>query len=159
LLDAELFGHAKNYPNQGMPERLGLIGEADGGTLFLDEFAELPQAHQAHLLRVLDAGEYQRLGEGRRRTSFFRLIAATNRDPASLKHDVLARLILRIETPRLDECRDDIPLLARHLLRTMASSDSILATRFFVDARPSGEPRMSADLVRVLLTHAYTANV
>src|SRR4030095_8280270 len=62
LIDAELFGNVKNYPNPGMAERRGLIGEASGGTLFLDEIAELPLALQSHLLRVLDeGGEYQRL--------------------------------------------------------------------------------------------------
>jgi hypothetical protein len=70
LVDAELFGTAKGYPNAGTPERPGLIAEADGGTLFLDEIGELPPALQAHLLRVLDrGGEYQRLGESRPRRS------------------------------------------------------------------------------------------
>ena len=67
LIDAELFGNAKNYPNPGMVERAGLIGQADGGTLFLDEIAEIPLEQYAHLLRVLDSdGEYQRLGEAKR---------------------------------------------------------------------------------------------
>src|SRR6185503_16398678 len=90
LMDAELFGNAKNYPNPGMAERAGLIGEANGGTLFLDEIGELPAELQAHLLRVLDGdGEYQRLGDAQQRRSDFRLVAATNRDPSSLKHDFL----------------------------------------------------------------------
>ncbi len=54
LIDAELFGNAKDYPNAGMPRRNGLIADADGGTLFLDEIGELPHALQSHLLRVLD---------------------------------------------------------------------------------------------------------
>jgi hypothetical protein len=61
--DSELFGNLRNYPNSGTPERPGLIGQADGSTLLFDEFAELPPSLQAHLLRVLDGGEYQRLGE------------------------------------------------------------------------------------------------
>src|SRR5262249_46286359 len=79
LIDAELFGHARDYPNAGMPERAGLVGEADGGTLFLDEIGELPEARQAHLLRLLDGGEYQRLGDPRVRRADVRFIAATNR--------------------------------------------------------------------------------
>src|SRR5207244_827185 len=67
LVDAELFGNVRDYPNPGMPERPGLIGASDGGILFLDEIGELPHALQAHLLRVLDGGEYQRLGESRSR--------------------------------------------------------------------------------------------
>src|SRR5690348_15490748 len=86
LIDAELFGNAKNYPNPGMAERAGLVGQADGSTLFLDEIAELPSSSQAHLLRVLDDGEYHRLGDGLARRSDFRLVAATNRDVSSLKH-------------------------------------------------------------------------
>ena len=56
LIDAELFGNLRDFPNPGMPERAGLIGAADGGTLFLDEIGELPHALQAHPLRVMDAG-------------------------------------------------------------------------------------------------------
>src|SRR5580658_1466090 len=93
LVDAELFGNVRNYPNPGMAERRGLIGQADGGFLFLDEIGELPAELQAHLLRVLDSGgEHQRLGESSAQRSDFRLIAATNRDPTELKHDLLARL-------------------------------------------------------------------
>lgn len=79
LLDAELFGNIKNYPNPGTPERAGLVGEADGSTLFLDEIGEISQVAQAHLLRVLDDGEYHRLGEAKARKSHLRLISATNR--------------------------------------------------------------------------------
>src|SRR6185436_12392465 len=101
LIDAELFGNARNYPNPGMAERPGLIGDAHQSTLLLDEFAELPRDSQAHLLRVLDAGEYHRLGDSQPRRSSFRLIAATNRDPGVLKHDVLARLPFHIAVPGL----------------------------------------------------------
>src|SRR6185295_18995653 len=87
LVEAELFGNLKNYPNPGMPERPGLIGAADGGCLFLDEFAELPQPAQAHLLRALDQGEYQRLGDATVRHARFRLIAATNRPESALRRD------------------------------------------------------------------------
>src|SRR5690606_21045023 len=67
LLEAELFGNANNYPQSGMSGRLGLFGTADGGTLFIDEIGELAEPDQAAFLRVLDAGEYQRLGEDRPR--------------------------------------------------------------------------------------------
>jgi transcriptional regulator with GAF, ATPase, and Fis domain len=58
IIDAELFGNAKNYPNAGMPERAGLVGDAHGGTLFLDEIGELSTELSSHLLRLLDGGEY-----------------------------------------------------------------------------------------------------
>ncbi len=155
LVDAELFGQAKNYPNTGSPERPGLIGEAHGSTLFLDEFAELPVELQAHLLRVLDAGEYHRLGESRPRVADLRLIAATNRPDGALKADVLARLKLRIEVPGLDARREDVPLIARHLLEKIAEDDPQLAGRFFTD----GAPRLTAALARGLARHPYGTHV
>ncbi|MBL9107295.1 MAG: sigma-54-dependent Fis family transcriptional regulator [Myxococcales bacterium] len=117
LLDAELYGNLKDYPNPGMPERAGLLGEAHGGTLFLDEIGELPHAHQAHLLRVMDGGQYTRLGEGASRTADVRFIGATNREPGDLKHDLRARFIHTVAVPGLDERVEDVPLLVRHLLR------------------------------------------
>ena len=87
IIDAELFGSAANYPNAGMPERPGLVGEADGSTLFLDEIGELPTELQTHLLRLLDGGDYQRLGDARRRTANLRVVAATNRPMGQLKPD------------------------------------------------------------------------
>jgi two-component system nitrogen regulation response regulator GlnG/two-component system response regulator HydG len=156
LIDAELFGHARNYPNAGVPERPGLIGEADQGTLFLDEFAELSPAMQAHLLRVLDSGEYQRLGDPRVRHSSFRLVAATNRPLNALKHDVLARLTHRIDVPDLGARLEDVPLLARHLLRRIAAQDREAASRWLDDR---DQPRFATSFVRAILTQRYTANV
>jgi two-component system nitrogen regulation response regulator GlnG/two-component system response regulator HydG len=127
IIDAELFGNMRNYPNPGMVERQGLIGAADGSSFFLDEIAELPAPLQAHLLRVLDEGEYQRLGETAVRHSDFRLIAATNR-PERLKHDFAARFRFTIEVPDLNARREDVPLLARHLLRDKSREPLGLST-------------------------------
>ena len=122
LIDAELFGNVGNYPNPGMRDRPGLIGEADRSALFLDEIGELPQPLQARLLRVLDSGgEYSRLGEAKSRRADFRLIAATNRGTDELKHDFAARFTLRVEIPGLNERREDIPLLVRFLLSRAAA--------------------------------------
>ncbi len=130
IVDAELFGNAKNYPNPGIPERVGLLGEADGSTLFLDEIGDLPERLQVHLLRALDAdGEYQRLGESRPRRSSFRLVAATNRPLSSLKHDFLARFTHRISIASLDERRDDLPMVARSLLVRAARTEQSIAHR------------------------------
>jgi DNA-binding NtrC family response regulator len=159
LVDAELFGNVKGYPQAGMPQRPGLIGEAHGSTLFLDEFAELPESSQSHLLRVLDGGEYTQLGDARPRLADFRLIAATNRPTSAIKPDVLARLRLRIELPGLDERREDIPLLARHLLRGIASREPDVARRLFPDADPEAEPRVSVRLIDQLVRHTYTLHV
>ncbi len=161
LVDAELFGNAKNYPNPGMPERAGLIGEADGGTLFLDEIGELPVELQAHLLRVLDSdGEYQRLGDGATRRSSFRLVAATNRDPAALKHDLAARLAINVSMPSLEMRREDIPLLAQRLLLLAAESSLEMAGRFVVEAADGVEhARFAAAFVRYLVQRKYPTNV
>jgi DNA-binding NtrC family response regulator len=159
LIDAELFGNARNYPNPGMPERVGLVGEAEGSSLFLDEFGELPSAMQAHLLRVLDSGEYTRLGESRARRSDFRLIAATNRPESSLKEDVLARLRLRVEIPDLNDRVEDIPRIAIHVLRRMAAKDQEIAARFFPNGDPRSIPRLSISLVSALVKHEYATHV
>jgi len=155
IVDAELFGNAKNYPNPGMPERAGLIGDSDGTTLFLDEFGELPEPAQAHLLRVLDSGEYQRLGETRTRRCNLRVVAATNRGLSALKHDVAARFPFRLEIPGLEARREDVPLLVRHLLRRMAQSEPRISSRF-TDA--SGEPRVSLELIETLVRRRYTTH-
>lgn len=159
LVDAELFGNAKNYPNPGMPERPGLIGEAHGSTFFLDEFGELPQELQAHLLRVLDLGEYQRLGETQQRRADFRLLAATNRASESLKHDILARLKLRLTIPNLNQRREDIPLLARHLLQRIAREDPEIARRFLAEHNGRLEICLSSRLAIFLLTFPYHTHI
>ncbi len=158
LVDAELFGNARGYPNPGMRERAGLIGEAHGSSLFLDELGELPQGMQAHLLRVMDLGEYQRLGETRRRVADVRLIAATNRAASELKHDLLARFPLRLQLEGLSARREDIPLIARHLLREIRRSDPDALARF--DHEDSSDtPPLSSQLVERLLTCTNEHNV
>ena len=161
LIDAELFGNVKNYPNPGMPERAGLVGEADGSTLFLDEIGDLPERCQVHLLRVLDAdGEYQRLGEAHARRSSFRLVAATNRSLDLLKPDFLARFTHRITLPGLIERREDVPLMLAEILRRTARTNPTIAARFF--ERRNGEvaePRLAPDLVIHLLRHPFTHHV
>ena len=156
LLDAELFGNLKGYPNPGMPERAGLIGAAHAGSLFLDEIAELPIAAQTHLLRVLDEGEYQRLGDTTPRRSMFRLIAATNQPESALRADVHARFTFRIHAPDLAQRREDVVLIARFMLKRMAVDDAALAARLFSELR---EPRLSASLLRHLAGHPFSNNV
>jgi DNA-binding NtrC family response regulator len=148
IADAELFGNVKDYPNVGMPARLGLIGEADGTTLFLDEFAELPAAVQPRLLRVLDDGEYQRLGSARAIRSDFRLVAATNRPDSALKHDLLARFRFRINVPDLGARREDVPFLVRHLLDTIREQGA-----------PDASVVLSCEQMAECVRKAYRANV
>jgi len=161
LLDAELFGNVKNYPNPGMADRAGLIGEADGSTLFLDEIGDLSEKCQVHLLRVLDAdGEYHRLGESHARRSSFRLVAATNRSLDMLKHDFLARFTHRIVLPGLAERRDDVPLMLAEILRRTAHGNPAIAARFFEKRKGVlAEPRLAPDFVVRLLAHPFTHHV
>jgi two-component system nitrogen regulation response regulator GlnG/two-component system response regulator HydG len=156
LVDAELFGNPKGYPNPGVPEREGLIGAAHQGSLFLDEFADLPSGAQAHLLRVLDSGEYQRLGESRQRRSDFRLIAATNRAETALREDLLARFDFRLRLPDLAARREDIPLILRHLFTTITREEPELRERYGL---PNGLPRVGPSFIRRLVQHSYPGNV
>ena len=156
LVDAELFGNPKGYPNPGIPERDGLIGAAHRGSLFLDEFADLPSSAQSHVLRVLDSGDYQRLGESQQRRSEFRLIAATNRPEGSLRSDLLARFDFRLRIPTLEARREDIPLLLRHLFSLVTRDDAELVERY---GSSNGLPRLGSGFLRRLLQHPLPANV
>jgi two-component system nitrogen regulation response regulator GlnG/two-component system response regulator HydG len=156
LVDAELFGNAEGYPNPSMRERKGLVGAADRGTLFLDEIAELPESQQTHFLRVLDAGEYQRLGETSTRRSDLRVVAATNQPLSALRDDVVARFGFTIHVPDLRARREDIPLLVRHTLRSIGKENPALAARFFDG---NDEPRISQHLIRDLVANPPADNV
>ena len=156
LIEAELFGNIANFPNPAMPARPGLIGAADGSTLFQDEFGELPPAQQARLLRVLDDGEYTRLGDAHPVRADLRLVAATNRPLDVLKVDVLARFPLRLELPGLDRRRADVPLLVTHLLRRIAREEPQLAR--FLEPRHQA-PRLTTALVAALVNHPYGTHV
>jgi two-component system nitrogen regulation response regulator GlnG/two-component system response regulator HydG len=138
-----------------MAERPGLVGEADGSTLFLDEIGELPIELQTHLLRLLDGGDYQRLGDARRRTADIRFVAATNRPISQLKSDLAARFALRMRAPGLDERREDVPLIARWLLAKMVREGDAHAARF---ASEDGDPRIARDLAAALVSHVYATH-
>lgn len=159
LIDAELFGNTANYAHSSMPLRQGLIGDAHLGFLFLDEIGEIGTELQAHLLRVLDAGgEYHRLGESKARQSKFRLIAATNRDPAILKHDLLARLTIRVDVPALSERREDIPCLIRHLVERAAEKSDV-AERFVTrGAGGAVAAHVDSELVEALVRRDFQLN-
>jgi Nif-specific regulatory protein len=121
LWEAEFFGSSRNAYTQAV-ERAGRFAAAEGGTLFLDEVGEIPAACQPKLLRVLDEGMYERLGEDRTRRACVRVIAATNRDLAGavadgkLRQDLYFRLNrYRVRVPSLAERREDVAELARGL--------------------------------------------
>jgi DNA-binding NtrC family response regulator len=161
LIDAELFGNVRNYPNPGAPERPGLIGSAHTGMLLLDEIGELSVELQSHLLRVLDArGEYQRLGESNTRRSDFLFIAATNREPDELRHDLLTRLALRIQVPELADRVEDIPLMVRHIVLEAARVSPTLAGRY-LESLDDGQlgVRIEPELIEWMLRASYPGNM
>jgi len=127
LVESELFGHERGAFTGADRRRNGRFELARGGTLFLDEVGELPLAVQAKVLRVLDDQRFERVGGSETLTADVRLVAATNRDLAArvatgeFRNDLLYRLdIFPIALPSLAERREDIPLLARHLLARLA---------------------------------------
>lgn len=119
-IDSELFGHVKGAYTDARAERKGYFEEADGGTLFLDEVGELPLPTQARLLRVLETGEFIRMGSSEVQKTSVRVVAATNLDmkraiaEGRFREDLYFRLnAVEIHVPALRERKDDIPLLFR----------------------------------------------
>ncbi len=152
IVASELFGNLANYPSHGMPARKGLLGTADRGTLFLDEIGDCPRDVQVQLLRVMDAGEYQAVGDAAVRRVDVRFVGATNRDDSVFRPDFLARFLVRVRLPPLQERREDIPLLARHFLLQRAEEDADIKKRFVREV-PGGrsEPRFSVRFIDELV--------
>ncbi len=121
LLESELFGYKRGAFTGAVDDRVGLFQQADGGTLFLDEIGELPLELQPKLLRVLENGEYQRVGETQTRISRARIIAATNRDlrqeirAGRFRADLFHRLsVFTVAVPPLREMGEDRLRLLEH---------------------------------------------
>ncbi len=140
LFEAEFFGCSRNAYTQAT-DRPGRFAEAEGGTLLLDEVGEIPLPDQAKLLRVLDRGHYERLGEDRTRRADVRVLAATNRDleeavtAGTFRADLYFRLNrYRIHVPSLGERRADIPELAMHLVAEQCRELRLPATRLSAPA-------------------------
>lgn len=123
LLESELFGHEKGSFTGALRQKPGCFEQALGGTLFLDEITEIPAKSQVDLLRVLEIGQFARVGGEQTLDSDARIVSATNRDIQQLvddgtfREDLYYRLnIVPIEVPPLRQRRDDIPMLVDHFL-------------------------------------------
>jgi transcriptional regulator with GAF, ATPase, and Fis domain len=154
LFESEFFGHIKGAFTGASADRIGRFQLADGGTLFLDEIGDLPAAMQPKLLRVLQDGEFEAVGDNRTRRVNVRIVAATNRDLKGLvrerrfREDLYYRLsVFPIEVPPLRERKGDLPLLASHFLK-------VASKRF----NRSGL-RLSASQLRQLQTYDWPGNV
>ena len=127
LIASELFGHEKGAFTGALQRRLGRFELADGGTIFLDEIGELPAETQIALLRVLQKGEFERVGSSQPISVNVRVLAATNRDlkaavaTGTLRQDLFYRLnVFPIQLPSLRERADDVPLLVEYLIERYA---------------------------------------
>jgi transcriptional regulator with GAF, ATPase, and Fis domain len=139
LYESEFFGHVKGAFTGATRDRAGRFEAADGGTLFLDEVGEIPYDLQSKLLRVLQEGEYERVGEEKTRSVDVRIIAATNKDlkqaveKRRFREDLYYRLnVFPIEIAPLHQRKEDIPPLASHLLniaKTKFNNPGIRMTR------------------------------
>ncbi len=154
LVESELFGHRKGAFTGADRDHGGRIRAADGGTLFLDEIGELPLAVQAKLLRFLESGECQAVGETMPRKVDVRVIAATNRDLFALakqggfREDLYYRLnVVPLEMPPLRRRGEDIIPLLQHLTAQLAGSYGLAA------------PVYSRDAIQALTDYAWPGNV
>src|SRR5438128_2305054 len=154
LFESELSGHGRGAFTDAKTDRIGRFELAEGGTLFLDEIANLPLPQQAKLLRVLETGEFERVGSSKTQRVNVRVISATNADihaeaaAGKFRQDLLFRLnTVELRLPPLRERREDIPLLAGHFGRRHAARYRKAITGFAPDA------------MQALLGHPWPGNV
>jgi DNA-binding NtrC family response regulator len=156
LLEAELFGHVRGAFTGAIANRQGRVEQANRGTLFLDEVGTMSAALQAKLLRVLQAREFERVGDSQTIKVDVRVIAATNSDlkrmveSGAFREDLFYRLnVIPVRIPSLRERRADIPLLAQHFL-----------DRLSAEATPTrGRVTLSQDAQQALMAFAWPGNV
>ncbi len=154
VFESELFGHVKGAFTDARSDRVGRFELADGGTLFLDEIANISPAQQAKLLRVLEMGEFERVGSSKTHHVDVRILSATNSDlhaevaGGRFREDLLFRLnTIEIRVPPLRERREDIPLLAMHFLGLYSQRYRKAVTG------------LESSALQVLLDHPWPGNV
>lgn len=141
LMESELFGHEKGSFTGAVNQRIGRFEQCDGGTLFLDEIGDMPLAVQSKLLRVLQEGEFCRVGSNQTLKCDVRILAATNKDletevvKGTFREDLFYRLnVVRIHIPPLRERREDVRLLAEFFLQRQSARRRGPVMRFTDDA-------------------------
>jgi two-component system, NtrC family, nitrogen regulation response regulator GlnG len=141
LLESELFGHEKGSFTGAVNQRMGRFEQCDGGTLFLDEIGDMPLNVQSKLLRVLQEGEFSRVGGNQTLKTDVRVLAATNRNledevaAGNFREDLFYRLnVVRIHIPPLRDRRDDVRLLADFFLQRQSTRKRGPMMRFSEDA-------------------------
>jgi len=154
LLESELFGHERGAFTGAVARKVGRFEAADRGTLFLDEIGDIPLELQPKLLRVLQEGEFERLGSTQTQRANVRLVAATNKDLAKLvaqnqfRSDLYYRLnVFPILVPPLRDRRRDIPSLVRHFV-------GIYAERMNKQIE-----RIPTDVMEALVDHSWPGNI
>ena len=153
-IDSELFGHVKGSFTGAIADHKGYFEEADGGVIFLDEVAEMPMSTQARLLRVLENGEYLRVGDSTVRKTNIRVVAATNKDmlqavkDGKFREDLYYRLsTVQINVPPLRDRGDDIILLSRLFMRN------------FINENRTSEVTLTEEAQRQLKAYHWPGNV
>ncbi|MFN0242829.1 MAG: sigma-54-dependent transcriptional regulator [Planctomycetota bacterium] len=167
LFDSELFGHKKGALSGALSDRTGKFAQADGGTLVLDEVGALRLEQQAKLLRVLETGEYQVLGEPRARRADVRIVATTNEDLAAkskagaFRSDLLYRLkVFPIAMPALRDRKQDLPALVAHLLtRARAAGSRTSGSRTDAAQGRAAAASIPRDALEVLASYGWPGNV
>jgi DNA-binding NtrC family response regulator len=154
VFESELFGHVKGAFTDAKVDRIGRFEMASGGTLFLDEIANVPMNQQRKLLRVLETGEFERLGSSRTLRCDVRILTATNADlrkevtAGNFRQDLLFRLnTIEVKVPALRDRREDIPLLAKQFLREQSQR----YRKSFAD--------FEQQAIQALLDHSWPGNV
>jgi len=154
LMESEIFGHERGAFTGAAERRVGCFELSDGGTLLLDEIGEMPGPTQAKLLRVLEDRKVRRLGSKTETPVDVRVLAATNKDPeqavasGGLRQDLFFRLnVFHIHLPPLREHKEDIPLLAEHILRD-------------VNAKHGKNVRgIGAEVLDIFMSHTWPGNI
>ena len=154
LLESELFGHEKGSFTGATGQRIGRFEQCDGGTFFLDEIGDMPMSLQSKILRVLQDGEFSRVGGNVTLKSDVRIVAATNKNleeevsKKSFREDLFYRLnVVRIQLPPLRQRIEDVRLLAEYFLRKVAVQKAL------------PQLKLSEEAARVMEAHNWPGNV